>query len=82
MSSDAASAHIPNPRPRTSHSTAERSRRAETTAVTGARSTLMKSDVAITLAGGPEYPIRTNPDAMLKMVARLSIVVTGAPRSI
>ena len=36
-------------------------------------------DVAIRFAGVSWYPIRANPDAMLRMLARVLIGLRGAP---
>jgi hypothetical protein len=74
----AASAHAPSASPAIVHRRAERPRRDATIAVSGvsARSTMI--DVAITFAGGPWYPIRANPDAILTMLAMVVIGLRSA----
>jgi hypothetical protein len=70
----AASAHAPSASPATVHRRAERPRRDATIAVSGVSARFIVIDVAIRFSGGPWYPIRANPDVILRMLA---IVVIG-----
>jgi hypothetical protein len=68
-----ASAHIPNASPITSQSHPERFRRAAIVAINGASAKLIASDVTATFTAGPFGAVSTNPDTILKTVARVSI---------
>jgi len=61
------------------HRVIERPRRDATIAVNGVSARLTMIDVAIRFAGVSWYPIRANPDAMLRMLARVLIGLRGAP---
>ena len=73
----AASAHAPSASPAMVQRTAERPRRDATIAVRGVSARSMTIEVAIKFAGGSRYPIRANPDAMLKRLAMVSIGLRG-----
>ncbi|HKN14959.1 MAG TPA: hypothetical protein VJX68_17355 [Candidatus Binatus sp.] len=74
-----ASAHAPSVSPAMVHRVIERPRRDATIAVNGVSARLTMIDVAIRFAGVSWYPIRANPDAMLRMLARVLIGLRGAP---
>jgi hypothetical protein len=74
MIKTAASAQAPSTSPATVHRRAERPRRDAIIAIKGASARSITIEVAIRLAGGSRYPIRANPDAMLR---RLAIMVIG-----
>jgi hypothetical protein len=74
----AASAHAPSASPAMVHRSVERPRRDATIAVSGVSARFMMIEVAIRFAGGSWYPIRANPDAILRMLATVVIGLRGS----